>query len=335
MTLGKIAEKPLFGYGVGRFEAEYNNWQAEYFQKHPEEMVGPKGRVAGNTKYAFNEFLETASEIGGIGLLLFGCLLALALGSVPKLKKKELEKEGIRKVNDPLILNSFIFSFIIIFFFSFPFYNLPLLLVFFIVLTINSANMQAVQKPQRIPLITGYSFATVLLSFGIWFGFALPKRCIAYKTWQDANFMYMSSTYNIAVKEYEKPYSSCKYNNEFLQQFGKCLAMNKDFTKAKIILNDAVKFGGDYMLYANLGDVYKELKQYSQAEVAYNRSAYMVPHKLYPHYLLVKLYTQTGDTVKAQTKAKEVLAMNAKVNNMAEDEIKQEMKKILKKEESN
>ncbi len=35
VTLGKIVEKPLFGYGVGRFEAEYNNWQADFFKSHP------------------------------------------------------------------------------------------------------------------------------------------------------------------------------------------------------------------------------------------------------------------------------------------------------------
>jgi hypothetical protein len=65
--------------------------------------------------------------------------------------------------------------------------------------------------------------------------------------------------------------------------------------------------------------------------MAYLHSADMVPHKLYPHYLMAKLYMQSGDSIKAKTKAEEVLAMNANVNNMAEEEIKLEMKKILKK----
>jgi hypothetical protein len=76
VTLGKIAENPLFGHGVGRFEAEYNNWQAGYFKQHPDDIDGPKARVAGNTKYAFNEFLELSSETGLIGLVLFLVLIA-------------------------------------------------------------------------------------------------------------------------------------------------------------------------------------------------------------------------------------------------------------------
>ncbi|MCX6327684.1 MAG: O-antigen ligase family protein, partial [Bacteroidia bacterium] len=46
VTIGKISEKPLFGHGVGRFEAEYNNWQAAYFKSHPEDMGGLKGMAA-------------------------------------------------------------------------------------------------------------------------------------------------------------------------------------------------------------------------------------------------------------------------------------------------
>lgn len=70
VTLGKIAERPFFGQGIGRFEAECNNWQADYFKHHLREMDGPKGLAAGNTKYCFNEYLEIGSETGITGLLL-------------------------------------------------------------------------------------------------------------------------------------------------------------------------------------------------------------------------------------------------------------------------
>lgn len=319
VTLGKIAEKPLFGHGLGRFEAEYNNWQTEYFMKHPEEMKGPKGLFAGNTKYCFNEYLEIASETGIIGLLLFCSLLFAAFVSVTALKMK-------------LLSSSFIFTIVILSFFSFPFYNVPLLMALIIVLAFVSAVRQTAPILKVKPIVlTNYSFAAVLLGFGIMVGYKLPSDYASYQKWQDASFLYDTNAYEPSVKEYESIYTALKYNNGFLQQYGKACAMGKDYTKAKIQLNEAGKYGSDYMLYANLGDVYKELKQYLQAEVAYLHSAYMAPHKLYPHYLMAKLYMQSGDTIKAKAKAKEVLAMNAKVKNMAEDEIKLEMKKILKK----
>lgn len=329
VTMGKIIEKPLFGYGIGRFEAEYNNWQAEYFQKRPQEMAGLKGWEAGNTKYCFNEFLETTSETGIIGLMFLGSLLVLAFGWETKLKMNELKIKNEKRFDT----FPFISSFLIILFFSFPFYNIPVLLTFFVILAVISVNKQTVTMPLfKHTFIVRYSFVTILLVLGGCFGFALPKNNTAYKTWENAHFLYVTSNYKESITEFKKVNTLFKFNNEFLQEYGKCLAMNKDFAKAKIILNEAGKFGGDYMLYVNLGDVNKELKLYQQAEFAYKVSANMVPHKLYPHYLLAKLYLQSGDSAKAKTKAEEVLAMNAKINNMVEYEIKQEMKHILMKE---
>jgi O-antigen ligase len=319
VTLGKIAEKPLFGHGLGRFEAEYNNWQAEYFMKHPSEMEGPKGLVAGNTKYCFNEYLEIASETGIVGSLLFCSLLFFAFVGITEQKVK-------------LLFSSLIGSMVILSFFSFPLYNLPLFMVFIIVLAFVSAVRQTIPILQVKPaVVMNYSLAAVLLGFGVAVGYKLPSDYASYQKWQEIRFFYGTDAYEPSVKEFESIYNAFKYNNGFLQQYGKACAMEKDYTKAKIHLKEAGKYGGDYILYSNLGDVYKELKQYPQAEMAYLHSADMVPHKLYPHHLMAKLYMQSGDTIKAKTKAKEVLAMNAKVNNMAEEEIKLEMKKILKK----
>ncbi|NJO88205.1 MAG: hypothetical protein HC831_03965 [Chloroflexia bacterium] len=318
VTLGKIAEKPLFGHGLGRFEAEYNNWQAEYFMKHPEEMDGPKGWVAGNTKYAFNEYLEIASETGIIGLLLFFILLFFALVSSVERKVK-------------IISTPFILTIVILSFFSFPFYNLPLFMVLLITLSIISAYKQALPiKIQTKPIIlTNYLNSLISLVFGMWLIYILPKKYSLYKTWRDT--FYNNYALEVSAKQFENIYASFKYNNEFLQQFGKCLEMNSEYTRALIHLNEARKYGGDYMLYANLGDVYKKIKEYPKAEIEYNHSAYMIPHKLYPNYLLVILYKQNGNNEKAIAKAKEVFNMKVKIENTALKEIKDEMYKIINK----
>jgi hypothetical protein len=168
VTLGKIAEKPLFGYGVGRFEAEYNNWQAEYFQKYPMEMDGPKGMAAGNTKYAFNEFLEIATETGVVGLILFLVVIVSAFLGVKKLisvckyyysKKLNgnlspkhsfiIQKQITFRYNSMIInfssqiLIFFFSSFIIIMIISFPLYNIPILILFFLSLSLISSNVRA------------------------------------------------------------------------------------------------------------------------------------------------------------------------------------------------
>ena len=137
VTAGKIAEKPLFGYGVGRFEAEYNNWQSDYFKTHPEEMDGPKGMAAGNTKYCFNEFIEMTSETGIIGLFLFTVITASVFMSA----KIEISRYF------PFLAYSSIFAIISLLIFamiSFPFFSLPTNIVFFLFLVMTSINSKQI-----------------------------------------------------------------------------------------------------------------------------------------------------------------------------------------------
>ena len=57
----------------------------------------------------------------------------------------------------------------------------------------------------------------------------------------------------------------------------------------------------------NIGDGYKVLKRYSEAEEAYLHASVMVPHKIYPQYLLAHLYGETGQKEKALRVAEDVL----------------------------
>ena len=83
----------------------------------------------------------------------------------------------------------------------------------------------------------------------------------------------------------------------------------------------------------NIGDGYKVLKRYSEAEEAYQHASFTVPHKLYPLYLLALLYDKTGQKEKAVEVAERVLNKEVKVESEATEEIKAAMIKII--EDSN
>ena len=55
----------------------------------------------------------------------------------------------------------------------------------------------------------------------------------------------------------------------------------------------------------------------------------MVPHRLYPYYLLSKLYDESGDREKAADMAGYVVAKPEKVSSPAVQEMKAEMRKRL------
>jgi tetratricopeptide (TPR) repeat protein len=93
----------------------------------------------------------------------------------------------------------------------------------------------------------------------------------------------------------------------------------------------AKDYTGDEMLYCSLGDAYKAIKRYNEAEEAYIHASYMVPHKLYPLYLLAILYDETDQGEKAVAIAENVLNKEIKVESQAVEEIRIKIRGIIEK----
>ena len=62
-------EHPLLGVGTGNYAANNIQYQGEYFDKAG--LDDPLAQLAGDSRYAFNDILQTAAEKGIIGLFLF------------------------------------------------------------------------------------------------------------------------------------------------------------------------------------------------------------------------------------------------------------------------
>lgn len=85
------------------------------------------------------------------------------------------------------------------------------------------------------------------------------------------------------------------------------------------------------MILNILGRSAQESGEYEKAEMYLLRSTHRLPERVYPHYLLVKLYAEPGyfDRVKLVWEAEYVLNAEPKVNSTAIREMRQEVKKIL------
>ncbi|MBN1181175.1 MAG: O-antigen ligase family protein [Bacteroidales bacterium] len=336
VTLGKIAEKPLFGYGLGRFEAEYNNWQAEYFRNHPEEMVGPKSFVAGNTKYAFNEFFEIASEVGIVGLFLFLTVIVSIFYFIPtffhSFTKNDFFNETSLFSREKYLLAVFsLCSLLISAAISFPFYSLPTLILFFTLIAIATSNCSTwCYNLKMNTFFIRFSLACLSLALALPYLLGLQKTPY-YIYWNEANYFYAITNYSNANIDYKEITASFFFNGTLWQQYGKSLQMDGNNKESVKVLEKAGNFTSDYILYTTLGDAYKGIKQYGKAEAAYQHAIYMEPHKFYPHYLLAKLYFETGQNYKAREIAEDILNKEVKVPSRAIEEIRTEMKKILSK----
>jgi tetratricopeptide (TPR) repeat protein len=342
VTSGKILQKPIFGHGVGRFEAQYNNWQADYFKAHPENIEGPKGIAAGNTIYCFNEYLEMASETGIFGLILFSSIILMVF-----LLFKKSTEPFIPSFFNSLIprypLSPFFYSLLTLLIcalVSFPFYSLPTLILFFM----NLASISAASKENLISWEMSFSrkinlsfkvmtfLLFIFISTGI---FLISKRYYLNNSLMNKGVkLYQRGHYQEASQCFQKRRSEMQYDGTYLQFFGKALSMNGEHQKSLEIFEKARLYTSDEVLYTNLGLTCDSLKRYTEAEWAYHHAAAMAPHRLYPLYLLTNHYKAAGQYEQAITTAGKIISKKIKVQSMATDQIIREMKTLLEGREN-
>ncbi len=92
-----------------------------------------------------------------------------------------------------------------------------------------------------------------------------------------------------------------------------------------------MQFSGDQMMLNLYGRNCVSLKQYQAAELYFKRAYQVIPNRIYPLYLLGRLYFQTEQYVEAKRIADKVFAHKIMVPSRAIDEMKDSLKTMLKK----
>ncbi|MDD4227527.1 MAG: O-antigen ligase family protein [Mariniphaga sp.] len=323
-----IREKPLTGNGFNSVQATLAPAQAAYFTSgkgsESEQML------AGSVRWVFNEPLQAASETGLPGALLLLLVTGYALFyKIPKpISRQQYLQIGAARAT---VAGIMVFGC-----FSYPFYSLPVTLLFFFSLAVLSVFSPGITTGVH-PVINVEFKLTVVAGSVILGGFYLveaPKLKQAYWLWDEAASLYQLGAYHEANESFSEALPVMQYNGLFLQQYGKSLYMEGRHEQAVSILTEAGKSYKDEFSFIALGDCYKAVGEYGKAEGQYMLAASMVPHKFYPNYLLAKLYDETGQKEKAIITAKELLEKEIKVESTAIEEINQEMQKILEKDQN-
>ena len=323
VALRTTMEQSLTGHGFNTAQATLGPGQAAYF-------AAGKGNVnermlAGSVRWAFNEFLQTASETGLVGLFLFLLVTGYALfyrfpSSMPRNYYLAI---GAARASLAGIL---VFGC-----FSYPFYSLPATLLFFFSLAVLSAirtiHFNAAKEACHITGQIPVFLASLLLV--VFYVEQVPKQRHAYWLWDEADQLYQTGAYPEANASFAGAYPVLSCNGLFLQQYAKSLSMEEKYPEAIALLNQSTGYYQDEVTGIILGNCYQELGEYDKAEKQYRLAANMVPHKFYPLYLLAKLYNESGETEKATAIAKEILNKKIKVPSKAIEEIKAEMQQLI------
>lgn len=326
-----ISENPIFGIGFNRFEVEYNNYQAKYFAA--DDGTLEEKLTSDNVRHAHNEYLQIWAELGLTGLIIFaGIIVLVFLGNkitgIPPPEGGQLtEKQVVNLSAKASLISLLVFSF-----FSFPLHILPTLINFIFLLAVVSTtgNYKCVKSFKTEQLL--YKTATVfIILFSVLFTIKYLSVFDAFKKWGSTFYLTQVGLYDEAESEYRHLLEVLNTNGEFLFQYGGTLLAAGKHSKAIKLLEESRKRFSDPNLYLALGQCYEALGDYKQAEENYLIAKFIIPHKVYPKYLLVKFYNKNNRLNEAIKTAKEIIEMEVKVETTAAVEIKKEMEELIKR----
>lgn len=303
-----MAQRPVFGVGLGNFAGAYGEAQYEYFRRGVGEQEALR---ADSPAYAFNEYLQTGVEEGAAGLLLLLGVAGVAVGYC----LRDKEKTGVLGA----IVAMLVFSLT-----SYPLSVLPVCIAFLSLLSLSNDGHTGVRLPG-----SRYMMAFVLLVGGC-FCFMIELKPVrqAYRSYRDTKEM-MSLGYFDVVGDLEKCSPFLSRSHDFMFSYGQALGKTGRYGESNEILLKGAALSSDPMFYNLIGNNYLALGEVEKAEEYYWKAYYTLPNRHYPLYLLAKLYHETGQDEKARSMARMLLDKKAKVASTAIREMQDYAKKIL------
>ncbi|MCL2651075.1 MAG: O-antigen ligase family protein [Candidatus Azobacteroides sp.] len=309
----QTATKHPLGVGLGNFSGAYGDEQAAYFASG--KGTKTEEYVAGCPEYGFNEYLQIAVESGVISLGLFLAIVFLSLQSCFISREWGIAGSMV--------------SLLVFAFFSYPFSLLPLLIIFVFLLA-NSTRITQIYtdnhlKSAQICVICALSICLSITALCLYKAYPAYQ---AYKKWNTSKIYYGAGLYKDVAKNYEELYPLLNDQIQFLFEYAQSLSKSEQYTKSNEILKRAMQISCDPMLYNIEGKNYQALKEYDRAEACFIKASNITPNRLYPFYLLTKLYHEMGLQDKVNEMADIVQTKEPKVHSRAVEEMRIEVKKL-------
>lgn len=143
--------------------------------------------------------------------------------------------------------------------------------------------------------------------------------------------LYNNKAYEAACDGYEELVPLLGHKPELLFEAAQCLSKAERFADANVLLERAMKLSGDPMIHYMAAKNEQAQGNFPEAERLLLHAIDMLPERIYPYYLLTKLYAeptffQEDKFIKA-TDA--VLTKEPKVESTAIREMRTEVKSML------
>lgn len=302
--LSATFENPLTGIGWNKVSGALGNAQECYFANYPDSSFV---NVAGCPEYAFNEFLQIGIAFGIPAMLLFTAVLAGAATSLWKSKQYGLCGGVI--------------AFCIVCFSSYPLQFPEYIAVIAILLV---CAVFAAQPKGIIIKIVLCIMICVFASLVLWWQM---NRFDKVEDWSKERYLTQYPLDVRTIHLLDSLTADYGLNPQFLFDYGKALREAGLLTKSNDILLRGVDISSDPMFLVLIGRNYEDSGQFEIAEKFYLRAINRLPSRMYPRYLLAKMYVkpEVNDTCKFKAMYNSVLEMTPKVMSPAIRQMREEL----------
>lgn len=181
-------------------------------------------------------------------------------------------------------------------------YGIPAMVGVIVVFIIVIALMMKFRLP----------FAYGLIAFSVFAFFSYPLEAIhikskAEKEWESIRYLASMELYEDAIEELAPLYNDLKDNYRYMYDYGYALHKCKRYKKSNEILKQGAAISSDPMFYNIMGRNLEAIGLYEEAEKAFIHAHHMVPQRLYPLTLLMRMHIRLGNNNEALRYGKMIL----------------------------
>lgn len=314
----------ITGAGIGHFGGAYGTSQHDYFynqiQNHGKDdfdltAINEHDRLtAGCPDNAFNEYLFIGVEAGPFVMLLFIGILVTTI--VISFKRGTIWCYGIA-------------AFSVFAIFSYPLHVWQFQVVLPILLGASVLDGETKKSRTKIPELAIISITVVMLSILVITKIPEIKQYRRAETaWKNAEKWHQMEYYEYVVEDCDTLLPYLKRDMDFLFAYGQSLNKTGNYERSDSVLKFGTEISSDPMFWNVMGNNSLALGKYREAEERYKHAFYMVPNRLYPLYLLAKLYHIEGDTVRFLDMSDLVETFKSKVESSNTERLRTEIREL-------
>ncbi len=310
ITTSIIKSNFWFGTGFNTYESEYNKFQGNYFagKMNNHEII-----LADDNYVCHNEFLQTFSELGFVGLSI---ILILVFYLVRKLRQKIINIYTISFFD-------FIILLLILSFFSYPFRTPEMRDAVFlnIMILLPFKNIQKSSSMFSMRFSFSKSYITILSIISLTYVFYYQYELFSWGKKCDI--------YLVHRKNVENKYLLINYNKNFLYTEAVINLKENNYVNSLILVENLEKVRLSSSICMLKAEVYKQLDNPVLVLKEYKRAVNINPKLLRPKYEIMKYYRSLNKPLYAKFWARKIITTPVKIQSATTEFFQERANKIL------